>query len=414
VTCHGRRRILERGISTGVVLMVLFIIFVIAGALTGMSVSHLGAVSQQTRDNQAYYAAQAGVAAAENQLLAAPSYNGVLIAATPSPSPLPGNNGYCAVTVFPAGTTVQAGGQNVIVPTGVSFILATGYDATQKTQRQIGAMVTSQSIPNYAVYGINSLTFDGNAVVDSFNSDNGAYGGGNVITSPNGVTVATNGSQSGAITLHGANNTIDANVELGAGGNVSTGVSGSGVAGTVTVQTSNPTFPVPDPPTPSPLSGPTQGAISSSGSYGPGIYDSLSLSGKSSVTLSAGTYYFPNGISMAGQAQINVSSGPVKIYVGSSMDAEGNGFVNTTNVPLNLQIFGTSTLSTVKLAGNAQSYLTLYAPTADVTTVGNGNILGAVLGLTVESKGNGAIHYDQALLKANKPPVPVVVNFMRF
>lgn len=83
----------------------------------------------------------------------------------------------------------------------------------------------------------------------------------------------------------------------------------------------------------------------------------LSLSGPRQINLSAGSYRWRN-ISTAGQARINITSGPVYIYASGSCSLAGQGVLNTTANPDNLVMFCNGDAS---LSGNAGWYGTLYS-----------------------------------------------------
>ncbi|WP_421621905.1 DUF7305 domain-containing protein [Alkalilimnicola ehrlichii] len=51
----------------------------------------------------------------------------------------------------------------------------------------------------------------------------------------------------------------------------------------------------------------------------------------------------------------------------------------------------------VRLRGNTDMYATVYAPYADVSVGGSGNLYGSVRGRTAEFFGAGGMHYDEAL-----------------
>jgi Tfp pilus assembly protein PilX len=80
------------------------------------------------------------------------------------------------------------------------------------------------------------------------------------------------------------------------------------------------------------------------------------------------------------------------------LDLSGGGNVNTTYDPSRLQIIYPGT-GQLKLVGNNSIAATVYAPNALVTTVGTGNMYGAVLGGTFQDLGGAQIHFDSALTK---------------
>jgi hypothetical protein len=137
------------------------------------------------------------------------------------------------------------------------------------------------------------------------------------------------------------------------------------------------------------------------------------VSGFSSDTLSSGSLpageYWCDSINNSGNGMITVT-GKVAIYVKGSISITGNGFVNTS-APEYLQIYGTTTCTSVKIAGNGNLSAAVYAPQAAITRNGggaSGDVFGALAGKTVSFDGTGTfLHYDEALQKVKG----VVVGF---
>jgi hypothetical protein len=234
-----------------------------------------------------------------------------------------------------------------------------------------------------AAHGVSSVSLVGNATTDSYDSRNGAYGGGNVHQHGD---VSSDATAPGTISLNG-NSSIHGNAQIGSGGNVSSGIQATGHATiTGTQSTESGAWNVP-------LSTIPQGVTNQG---------ALSLSGNSSRTLSTGTYWFTS-ISIAGNARLTVS-GAVKIYVTGSIDIGGNGIATANNLPPNLLIYGTvdpnnsaNKTTSVSIHGNGTFYGSVYAPAANISVVGNGANYGALTGNTVSINGNGSFHYDEAL-----------------
>jgi hypothetical protein len=141
-------------------------------------------------------------------------------------------------------------------------------------------------------------------------------------------------------------------------------------------------------------------SISSSGN----VTNVLTINGDVTiiVTASAGS----SAIDLAGQTSINITTGSsLKIYTEGNVSIAGNGVLNggttaaTANQPKSFQIFGTrtSTGQTVKIAGNGVLSGVVYAPNADVTINGNGDVMGSVVGNNITLTGNAAFHYDESL-----------------
>jgi hypothetical protein len=91
-----------------------------------------------------------------------------------------------------------------------------------------------------------------------------------------------------------------------------------------------------------------------------------------------------------------VTTGTVKIYVDGGIDITGNGITVPDNQPGNLHLYATGS-GAVKIAGNGAFYGGIFAPNSDVIASGNGDIFGAIVSKTFETKGNSAVHFDLAM-----------------
>lgn len=115
--------------------------------------------------------------------------------------------------------------------------------------------------------------------------------------------------------------------------------------------------------------------------------------------------YVTGDISVGGNGQITLGAGVnAKIYFAGNVDVGGNGIINTSNQPIDLQMFGIAptdgTSKHVNLGGNGQISTALYAPSHDVTINGggsSGHVFGSVVGKAVTMTGVTNLHYDEAL-----------------
>jgi hypothetical protein len=234
-----------------------------------------------------------------------------------------------------------------------------------------------------SAHGKNSISVDGNVATDSYDSRKGAYGGTN--KGANG-DISTDATGPGVVAEIGPNATINGDLMVGPGANLASAVQNKG-----TVNGTTGTEPAL---TPMPLSTIPAG-VKNSGA--------ISLSGKATMTLTSGTYWF-SSINISGNGQLTIS-GNVKIYVTGPVDAGGNGIVNAA-APTNLFIYGTqdptnaaNVCNSVSIHGNGNFSGAVYAPEADITMVGNGETYGALSGKSVKFTGSGmgGFHYDEAL-----------------
>jgi len=115
-------------------------------------------------------------------------------------------------------------------------------------------------------------------------------------------------------------------------------------------------------------------------------------------TLDAGTYWCDK-VAISGNSSVTVT-GRVILYVKYDISIGGNGFVNY-GVPADLQLYGLPTCPKVDISGNGVLTAAVYAPQADIVLNGsgtNGQVFGALAGKTVSFNGTGTVlHYDEAL-----------------
>lgn len=110
----------------------------------------------------------------------------------------------------------------------------------------------------------------------------------------------------------------------------------------------------------------------------------LRLSGKTSLSMPAGTYAFPNGMSISGQSSI-VLGGDVKIYVEGPVSITGTTHTNHAS-PYRLDIISVGA-GDVRLAGTSDAVLHVSAPLADVSLSGTTAFDGTILGKNVKISG---------------------------
>ena len=111
-------------------------------------------------------------------------------------------------------------------------------------------------------------------------------------------------------------------------------------------------------------------------------------------------------VNLSGTGQVTVKpNAHVKIYVEGDVSITGNGIVNETQKPANLQLFGVTPSDGVSrsfaLSGNGSFTGAVYAPDHVVTLSGggsNGNYFGSIVAKTVTMSGNTSVHYDESLV----------------
>jgi hypothetical protein len=267
------------------------------------------------------------------------------------------------------------------------------------------------SLSTYALFatasGCSSVSISGNGTVDSYN---GLTNSGNVGTNGN-ATLSGNPVVNGAIysPVTGSGNCSSKTM---------TGLSTSGKAlatGGLKALPGPVNYPLPPAPSPAPPTttqnisgscGTVSGCSSAGGSksvnLAPGGYGNLSATGGTTLHLSAGTYNF-NSLTLSGNSILYVDSGPVVINLagavlsasGAALDLSGGSIVNPTAVTSNLQFYYAGSKA-FKVSGGTGSYAMVYAPNAAINISGGAHFYGSIIGSTINSSGNTAVHYDAA------------------
>jgi hypothetical protein len=124
------------------------------------------------------------------------------------------------------------------------------------------------------------------------------------------------------------------------------------------------------------------------------------------ITAAAGSQALKLG---GGSGAISISAGGnLAVYTAGNIDCSGQGIANANGgTPTSMQIYGTATATgqSVNIVGNGGVSAVVYAPNADVSIKGNGDVFGAVVGNTVTMTGGGAFHYDLSLANMNGNPL---------
>jgi hypothetical protein len=332
------------------------------------------------------------------------------------------------------GSSVAVGGSCAISvkfapPAGTSGVASALLTVTDNNENQTGSTQSSPvigagvssissvgSLSTYAIFatanGCSSLNVSGNGTVDSFNSG-ASNNAGNVGTNGN-ATLSGNPVVNGAVYSPVAST-----------GNCSTktvtGLTTSGKAqatGGLQALSGPVTYPAPSAPKPAPpttsqnISGSCPSGMTGCANAGsktvnlaPGSYGNVSANGGTTVHVSAGTYNF-NSLTLSGNSNLVVDSGPVVVSLAgtglsnssAAMDLGGGSMSNTSQGgrSSNLQIYYGGT-QPIKLSGGVGSYAVVYAPNSPITVSGGAHFYGSIVGSTVNSSGNTAIHYDSSL-----------------
>jgi hypothetical protein len=114
-------------------------------------------------------------------------------------------------------------------------------------------------------------------------------------------------------------------------------------------------------------------------------------------------------IKLTGNDTVALAEGAtLKIYTAGNIKLAGKGLLNPNPSPASVFIYGTAadsdnnpatTHQEIDIAGNGDLKAVVFAPNADTTINGNGNVMGSVVSGKITMTGNAAFHYDEALAR---------------
>ncbi len=138
--------------------------------------------------------------------------------------------------------------------------------------------------------------------------------------------------------------------------------------------------------------------------------DDISFSGQEELVVRGDVILIVhNDFRLTGGAKITVSEGAsLQMYVGGDVHIRGNGMVNATGLPENLQVYGTSTdhEQDFSMGGGPSWHAAVYAPNAILSMNGGGNsgeFRGSVVGKRITMNGNSTFLYDEDLAGVAAP-----------
>jgi hypothetical protein len=232
------------------------------------------------------------------------------------------------------------------------------------------------------------ILIDNDAIVDSWDSGAGGYGGGNIGTEGdihgNGdVTITNNSTVSG---------------EASAAGTVTENTGGVATEGTQDGA----------PPAYYPSAGCPTGPYTPTADMPAGPYAYADASGNLTVDnktleLPSGTYYFNNVTVQKGSGRFGPAPGAqITVYIAGSLTVTQSAHLNSFGVPSEMVVMGCGGGGGQFLFdNNSQSWGAFYAPDRDVVVEQDADVFGALVGQTVTVWKGGAgpvsLHYDTQL-----------------
>jgi hypothetical protein len=369
----------ERGSVFLLAMMILIVILVLGASLIERSQTAVDRASARSRSTRAFHLAEAGI---QKALWEFNQPDGWLTYAGDTELPLQG--GTVDITVSPPPPDREVFTDSLVV------VSTSDLPSPQGGRRHSCAIrvIThkDQNYFDYAIFGDQKVTIGNGTVTltaDSYTSDDGPYGGGNVGAA---AGIGTNSTASDAVEIlpqgeaHG-------DIFVGAGAaDPSACVENNG---TITGSISAFSAPV---------------TLSSITSVPPeAVYlDNIILTGNDTLTLEEGVYW-TRDMTISGKAQL-ICNGEVELYIDQSLDATpdiyigGKGMANASGIPADFTLYVLTNVPTsIRLCGEGALYGGIYAPTADIE-INSGEVYGSVIGRSVTLNGsNSHIHYDEAL-----------------
>lgn len=323
------------------------------------------------------------------------------------------------VASFTNASGVVCGGYTVTITdadTDAPSVVAVGFSPDMATPRstktiKVGLMRGEKGFFTMGVFGKESVVLNSNAVVDSYNSTFGAYGGTNISHSGNVGTNSTSESWPYAVTMN-SNAQVYGDVVIGPGGDTDYAIlENANVSITGAKETLDELKNFPD------VYAPTltyRGSIqlNANGSASiteSGKYDFIRLNSNSHITVSGGDIqlHITGELSLNSNTRIDVEAGSsLELYVDSQMNFNSNAQINNLNTdPTKCILYGTSNYTGyLNFNSNTAFFGVVYAPEAHIQMNSNSGIYGSVAGKTVSICSNGQVHYDEALGESGAGP----------
>lgn len=383
----------KRGAVLVISLLVLLVLSILSGALVSFSIFENDLASRFTNLERAFWLAEAGIQKALWEL----TYNNC------AGCTQCGGGSLCISGNLGQGGA--CGDYEAAISNDITNIVATGYFPNKNAVKRLTRAVSVNllfSPFHYAIFGKTSVKSEGNANIDSYNSNMGPYD--KIKNKGLRGDVATNGN----ITVVGSAG-IDGNASTGPGGSITLQGGGS-ISGSQTHSNDIKPLPVSVPQSLVNLPYQSPGYILLSGknkTLPPGDYkfSSINLTKDSILTIGGPgpvNIYLTdnsNALNLDNTAQINISSttSAVKVYVDGSVNIGGKGVINPNRNPPAFIIYGTPLSKSITIGSNAAFYGAIYAPSAALDVTGQGDLYGAFACDTIQVSGLGKIHYDEAL-----------------
>ncbi len=251
------------------------------------------------------------------------------------------------------------------------------------------------------VVGKNLLSFQDDALVDSYDSSAGDYASQSInpFGSTSYASTSAPVSSNGNIDLTGQS-TIWGDAHPGTMGSVSVGGTAQVLGSTspLAAAVAFPNISVPSLPSAGPLSESSTTQVIPAGDH---HFDSLDVSGTGSIVLTGPGTIVVDALSVIDNASLSIDAtgGPVKIYVTGALDVLDAGKIEPQNHdPSQLTILVSDVAPDVHIESTASVTGVLYAPDRSLFLSGSAQLLGSLVANDLTMSGSSAVHFDENLL----------------
>jgi Tfp pilus assembly protein PilX len=290
-----------------------------------------------------------------------------------------------------------AGMAPVIESTGT--VAFSGSQNISKTIRVVLAGGAPPPLFNFMLFGTTGVNVGGGAIVDSYDSRLGAYGGTNI---GSGGNIGTNGDIYGAITL-GNGSIVNGSAMTGVGSDPNEVII-QGMGADITGEVAALEEPKELPSVTVPTGLANRGNLSVSGTTTTisqsGQYNNLTLAINSKVTITSNvTLYVSGAFTMNNNSEFKINPGcSVTFYFGGGWALNSNSRINNMNQdPTKLVMYGTDTFTGSKtFCNNYETYASMYFPKANVTLANTNTFYGSIIANQFLIGNNMRVHYDEA------------------
>jgi hypothetical protein len=286
----------------------------------------------------------------------------------------------------------------VIESTGTAVHI--GSPSVSKTLRVVLEGGAPPPLFNFMVFGALGVNIGGGAIVDSYDSRLGVYGGTNV---HDGGNIGTNGDIYGAVNL-GNGSIVNGDAMTGAGSDPNEVII-MGMSSEITGETAALEEPKELPSVPVPTGLANRGNLSVSGTSTTisqsGQYNNLTLANNARVTITSNvTLYVSGAFTLNNNAEFRINPGcSVTFYFGGAWSLNSNSRINNMSQdPTKLVMYGTDTFTGSKtFCNNFETYAAMYFPKASVSLANSAAFYGSVIARQFMIGNNMRVHFDEAL-----------------